>query len=64
MNKELHICCQCGNEEESEGEYYFRCESCSGTICSNNDCVVFPTGDPQEETLCYDCAVGAGYIEE
>jgi len=64
MNEEheLKKCCQCGNKEESEGEYYFRCELCNGVICPNDDCVVFPTEDPQEEALCYNCAVGAGCI--
>ena len=62
MEDELHICCQCGNKEESEGEYYFHCELCGGLICNSDDCAIYE--DPQEEVLCYDCALGAGYIEE
>lgn len=30
MNEELHTCCQCGNKEESEGDFYNRCEHCDG----------------------------------
>lgn len=58
----LKNCCQCGNKEDSEDDFYNQCELCGGWICNDEDCVVFPTEDPQEEALCYDCAVSAGYF--
>lgn len=63
MKEELKNCCQCGDKEENEGDFYYQCELCGGSICCCDDCIVFPTEDPQEEALCYDCAIGAGYIE-
>lgn len=60
--EELNTCCQCGDKEENEGDFYYQCELCGGSICCCDDCIVFPTEDPQEEALCYDCAVSAGYF--
>ena len=59
----LKECCQCGCKEESEGDFYNQCELCDGWICNCDDCIVFPTEDPQEQALCYDCAVSTGYID-